>query len=76
MITNEENMSHGQSQEVMAAMPLHKAMKYETSTQWRSFHEKGPSTPRSFFVKITKEFANISCLLQLVKGFFVKSPVI
>ncbi|WJX57124.1 phospholipase D [Trifolium repens] len=41
-------MSHGQSQMVKAATPLHKAMEYETTTAEMPLFTAAPSTPKTF----------------------------
>ena len=46
-------MSHGQSQEVKAATPLHKAMEYETTSQWRSSRERTININKHFYVTLT-----------------------
>lgn len=66
-------MSHGQSQMVKAATPLHKAMEYETCLEmeellWRwtiniSWH---------LFMTITLEYTNISGLLPSSIGLLLE----
>ncbi|KAJ1377102.1 hypothetical protein SESBI_49250 [Sesbania bispinosa] len=48
-----ECLSHGQSQMLKAAMPLHKAMEYETAPAEMPPVRAAPSTPKHCFMTDT-----------------------
>lgn len=68
-------MSHGQSQMVKVATPLHKAMEYETCPQMEELLKEDHQHPGNLFMTVTLESTNITGLPQSSNGLLKETPV-